>query len=76
VIHVLPINDIDEHEETTTCKCEPTVIKEGDEFIVVHNSFDGREGVEIVNDFLYQLLKQLNLVKKIYQFIHMFWVVF
>lgn len=52
MIHVLPINDIEEHEETTACKCEPTVLNENGEFIVVHNSFDGREGVEIVNELL------------------------
>lgn len=52
MIHVLPIRDLEEHEETTTCKCQPKVIEENGELIVIHNSFDGREGVEWVNDFL------------------------
>lgn len=52
MIHVLPIGDLEEHEETTTCKCEPNIIKENGELIVVHNSFDGREGVEWANDIL------------------------
>lgn len=52
MISVLPTNDIEEHEESTTCKCEPKVIYENGEMIVVHNSFDGREGLEIVNEIL------------------------
>lgn len=50
--HVLPVNDVEEHEELTTCKCEPRVeFIEGD-MLIIHNSFDGREGVEWVNEIL------------------------
>lgn len=52
MIHILPINDLQEHEEETTCKCEPRVIFENGEMIVVHNSFDGREAVEMANEIL------------------------
>lgn len=52
MIHVMPIDDIEEHEESTTCKCEPKVLHENGEMIVVHNSFDGREGVEWANEIL------------------------
>ncbi|HYE68381.1 MAG TPA: hypothetical protein VEA58_07195 [Anaerovoracaceae bacterium] len=52
MIHVLPINDLKPHEETTTCHCEPNIIEESGELIVVHNSFDGREGVEVVTELL------------------------
>ena len=45
-LHVLPINDTDEHEELSTCKCKPKVIFENGEMIIVHNSFDGREKYE------------------------------
>jgi len=40
--NILPIDDIEEHEETTTCECQPDVSFENGEMIVVHNSFDGR----------------------------------
>jgi hypothetical protein len=50
MISMLPIGDIEEHEESTTCKCEPKVIYENGEMIVVHNSFDGREGIEWMNE--------------------------
>lgn len=50
--HVLPINDLEEHEESSTCKCEPKVINEEGELIIVHNSFDGREGIEWTNEIL------------------------
>lgn len=44
--HLLPHNDIKPHEETTTCECLPTIEFIEDEIVVIHNSFDGREGVE------------------------------
>ena len=42
MIHILPVNDLEEHEKTTTCKCKPRVEFENGEMIVIHNSFDGR----------------------------------
>ena len=53
IYHVLPINDIEEHEESSTCKCEPRAEKqENGNIIIIHNSFDGREGVEWTNEIL------------------------
>ena len=54
MIHVYPLNDIEEHDiETTLCKCEPRIIAESNsDIIVVHNSFDGREGIEWTNELL------------------------
>lgn len=42
--HVIPINDLKEHVEQSTCLCSPCVqiLDEGD-LLVVHNSYDGRE---------------------------------
>ena len=48
--HILPINDIEEHEEATTCKCKPEVKFENENMIVIHNSFDGRERIEELKD--------------------------
>lgn len=42
-IHILPRNDLNEHEELTTCHCCPTVEYENGEMIIIHNSFDRRE---------------------------------
>lgn len=50
--HVLPKNDLETHEQSTTCKCEPTVLHENGNMIIVHNSFDGREGIEWTNEIL------------------------
>lgn len=44
--HILPINDIKDHVEQSTCPCEPEVVVEGGDLIIVHNSWDGREGLE------------------------------
>lgn len=50
--HILPANDIKEHVEKTDCPCQPSFIIENNQMIVVHNAFDGREGVEIANEIL------------------------
>lgn len=52
MIHIYPINDTKEHEMSTTCKCDPTVEIQYGEDIVIHNSFDGQEGVELANEIL------------------------
>jgi hypothetical protein len=50
--HILPENDLKEHQEESTCECNPeSFIENGDTFIV-HNSYDGREGVELANEIL------------------------
>jgi len=58
MIRVSPLNDLEEHDlETTQCKCQPRIICEPNcEIIVVHDSFDGREGVEWANEIV-QILK-------------------
>ena len=41
---VLPIDDVEEHDEhSTTCKCNPSVIYENGDMILVHDAFDGRQ---------------------------------
>jgi hypothetical protein len=61
--HVLPQNDTNPHIDycidmpglppICNCECNPTVIcEENDAFIIVHNSFDGREGVEWATEIL------------------------
>lgn len=63
VWHVLPVDDIQPHIDKVTyppdgmpycdCPCKPTCREEGkDGFLVIHNSFDGREGVEWANEIL------------------------
>jgi len=47
--HILPVNDLKEHTENTTCECEPKIIIGNGEMIVIHNSFDHREIIEDVN---------------------------
>lgn len=48
--HVLPMDDEKEHEESYKCHCLPKVINEGENIIIVHNSFDGRENFEPDSD--------------------------
>lgn len=50
--HVTPTNDLESHEEATTCKCDPRVEHVNGNMVVIHNSFDGREGVEWVEEVL------------------------
>jgi hypothetical protein len=44
-VHVLPVNDSFDHKETGfNCKCNPKLQKQlNGVFIIVHNSYDGRE---------------------------------
>lgn len=50
--HILPINDLEEHLEKSTCKCEPKVeLLEGGDLMVVHNCYDKRDVIErLLND--------------------------
>lgn len=51
--HLLPTNDLKPHEETSTCGCEPNVeILENGDMMIIHNSFDGREAIEMFNDII------------------------
>lgn len=51
VINIVPINDIKEHIENSTCSCNPKVEFHNGEMMIIHNSFDGREKVEkLIND--------------------------
>ena len=45
-VHVMPVNDLREHEASLSCWCRP---KPDDEFtpgLYVHSSMDGREDFE------------------------------
>lgn len=46
-IHVEPINDLIAHEDSDECACLPTTeliqTDHGDEYLIVHNAWDGRE---------------------------------
>ena len=46
MVHILPIGDLKEHEENTTCDCCPQVIFDEYEIIVIHNSYYEREKKE------------------------------
>lgn len=50
--HILPLNDLEEHEETTTCKCEPKIEYVDGEMLIIHNAFDQREIIEEVEQIL------------------------
>lgn len=45
-IHVLPVKDLREHEESRTCWCQPVIDLTGRTALVVHQALDGRELVE------------------------------
>lgn len=41
-IHVIPIGDLRDHEESRTCWCRPTPDEDAPS-VLVHHSMDGRE---------------------------------
>ena len=44
-VHVLPIDDLREHEETRQCWCRPRLLQDApeDAVVIVHAALDGRE---------------------------------
>lgn len=62
VFHVYPINDLREHvlrceypafgPPYCPCICEPTWKEKGEALIILHHSFDGREGLQWTNEIL------------------------
>lgn len=49
-LHIIPINDLKEHEESSVCSCRPALIIDNGEMIFVHNSYDKREENELDNN--------------------------
>ena len=47
IYHIIPLNDIKEHIDSSTCDCHPKLeeLPSGD-FLCIHNSWDGREEKE------------------------------
>jgi len=43
MIHVIPNWEIDYHEESTTCKCSPSIKFENGEMIVIHEPINQTE---------------------------------
>ena len=50
MINILPNNDLKEHTEDSLCECNPNVIFENGEMMVIHNSYDGREWTELLTE--------------------------
>lgn len=46
--HIMPINDLKEHEQLSTCECCPKLEIENGEMIFVHNAYDKRELFEVL----------------------------
>lgn len=49
-IHVVPINDTKEHDESMACHCRPEIQPQEGNYVIVHNAFDGREWKELSNN--------------------------
>lgn len=46
LLHVIPIDDLRDHEPNLDCWCQPYVDEEDEDYII-HNSLDGREDFEL-----------------------------
>lgn len=45
--HVLPVDDIKEHNSSGQyCRCQPEIRQESEGTLVIHNAYDGREFFE------------------------------
>jgi hypothetical protein len=62
IYHVYPLHDTYEHLLAVffppigipqcKCICKPTYQQQGEGLLIIHNSFDGREGVEWTREIL------------------------
>jgi len=54
VYHIYPVEDLKDHTiDGTTCECAPVIKQEeSGDLLVIHNSYDGREGLELANEIL------------------------
>ncbi len=43
MINIVPVNDLKEHTEESTCDCNPELVIENGEMILVHNAYDNRD---------------------------------
>lgn len=44
ILHIIPVNDLKEHTESSTCECEPEVeVLESGDILVKHNAYDKRD---------------------------------
>lgn len=44
ILHIIPIHDLKEHTEESTCECAPEIeILENGDIMIIHNAYDGRE---------------------------------
>lgn len=59
-IHIIPLNDTQEHNLSDYCPCEPKHDKQ-ESNVIIHNAFDGREAVEWAQDEL-NLCQRFNAV--------------
>lgn len=51
MIHIVPINDLMEHEDSSVCPCCPSVeILENGDLMVIHNAYTSESSL-IVRDF-------------------------
>ena len=53
-VDVMPVNDLREHIPGEHCPCKPTVEIVGANLVIIHNSWDGRELIEQIEEWLCQ----------------------
>lgn len=53
IYHITPENDLKEHILESTCACNPrSETQPGGDILLIHNSYDGREALELANEIL------------------------
>ena len=67
MINVIPINDREEHEENSTCHCNPTIEFRDGDMIIIHNAFDGREAAEVITNPIEILHREINKAESKYR---------
>ena len=45
--HVIPLRDLKPHRSSELCECVPKIELRENGWLIIHNSFDGREHFEV-----------------------------
>ena len=59
--HIVPVNDLKEHEDCSMCHCHPKVNIEDGNIFIIHNSYDRRE---LAEDFIANIKNGFELEMK------------
>lgn len=60
ICHILPVDDVKEHQNHAACKCHPVIAEGG--LLVIHNAWDGREFFELEKESPFENVRRYGIL--------------